>query len=408
MIDMAAPPTQLHHANHFVDMAPMLSLKLGHVNPSFSAITSPTDADTVAKFNPLPTSKVIKSRPPHITLSQPGKALGRADTTMAPTPRCNLVSPVVQSPTLPNSERVQIKTDTSEVEDSRSPTLIAAPQVMLTGSNPDMKPDITTEIGSTGGVKRKHFSPQVTWTFPTVVNPALASQGLSELQQQPQSHQAPTNPHQQTFTVHPRSQKVFHLPRQAMHAPVIERTGSGKVVRRMFTNSRERWRQQNVNSAFAELRKLLPTHPIDKKLSKNEILRLTIRYINFLMKLRDDQSDGSDVEEAVAAPMETYENIEPEILSPTPMVVKTEPDPNSPIEVIGYPPMTCEPVRHRARSSRSSSESGIGDSESICGSTGSVCGSANSVYFSESSDDQLCPGDISPPWFSSPASNESL
>nr|XP_008540108.1 PREDICTED: T-cell acute lymphocytic leukemia protein 1 [Equus przewalskii] len=39
-----------------------------------------------------------------------------------------------------------------------------------------------------------------------------------------------------------------------------------KVVRRIFTNSRERWRQQNVNGAFAELRKLIPTHPPDKKL----------------------------------------------------------------------------------------------------------------------------------------------
>ncbi|XP_021566341.1 protein lyl-1, partial [Carlito syrichta] len=36
-----------------------------------------------------------------------------------------------------------------------------------------------------------------------------------------------------------------------------------KVARRVFTNSRERWRQQNVNGAFAELRKLLPTHPPD-------------------------------------------------------------------------------------------------------------------------------------------------
>ncbi|EQB77423.1 hypothetical protein CB1_000365014 [Camelus ferus] len=50
-----------------------------------------------------------------------------------------------------------------------------------------------------------------------------------------------------------------------------------KVVRRIFTNSRERWRQQNVNGAFAELRKLIPTHPPDKKLSKNEILRLAMK-----------------------------------------------------------------------------------------------------------------------------------
>lgn len=63
-----------------------------------------------------------------------------------------------------------------------------------------------------------------------------------------------------------------------------------KVARRVFTNSRERWRQQNVNGAFAELRKLIPTHPPDKKLSKNEILRLAMKYINFLVKLLSDQA----------------------------------------------------------------------------------------------------------------------
>lgn len=33
-----------------------------------------------------------------------------------------------------------------------------------------------------------------------------------------------------------------------------------------------------MSGAFAELRKLVPTHPPDKKLSKNEILRIAIRY----------------------------------------------------------------------------------------------------------------------------------
>lgn len=65
-------------------------------------------------------------------------------------------------------------------------------------------------------------------------------------------------------------------------------------MRRIFTNSRERWRQQNVNGAFAELRKLLPTHPPDKKLSKNEILRLAMKYINFLTKLLSDQDSGTE------------------------------------------------------------------------------------------------------------------
>ena len=55
------------------------------------------------------------------------------------------------------------------------------------------------------------------------------------------------------------------------------------VDRNIFaTTKRERWRQQNVNLAFSELRKLLPTYPPDKKLSKVEILRSSIRYIRFL------------------------------------------------------------------------------------------------------------------------------
>ena len=52
--------------------------------------------------------------------------------------------------------------------------------------------------------------------------------------------------------------------------------------RKVFTNHRERFRQQNVSGAFAELRKLLPTHPLDKKLSKSEILKLSIKYIKLL------------------------------------------------------------------------------------------------------------------------------
>ncbi|XP_078053745.1 helix loop helix protein 3B isoform X2 [Augochlora pura] len=60
-------------------------------------------------------------------------------------------------------------------------------------------------------------------------------------------------------------------------------------VRKLFTNSRERWRQQNVSGAFAELRKLVPTHPPDKKLSKNEILRLAIRYIRLLSNVLEWQ-----------------------------------------------------------------------------------------------------------------------
>lgn len=46
-----------------------------------------------------------------------------------------------------------------------------------------------------------------------------------------------------------------------------------------------------MNGAFSELRKLIPTHPPDKKLSKNEILRLAVKYINFLVTLLNDQAE---------------------------------------------------------------------------------------------------------------------
>ncbi|XP_060763760.1 T-cell acute lymphocytic leukemia protein 2 isoform X5 [Neoarius graeffei] len=65
------------------------------------------------------------------------------------------------------------------------------------------------------------------------------------------------------------------------------------MTRKVLSNTRERWRQQSVNTAFAELRKLIPTHPPEKKLSKNEILRLAMRYITFLLTLLENQRDGA-------------------------------------------------------------------------------------------------------------------
>lgn len=80
-------------------------------------------------------------------------------------------------------------------------------------------------------------------------------------------------------------------PRTINFTPIIthHRVRNGQIVRKIFTNTRERWRQQNVSGAFAELRKLVPTHPPDKKLSKNEILRMAIRYIRLLSNVLDWQ-----------------------------------------------------------------------------------------------------------------------
>jgi nescient helix-loop-helix protein len=51
---------------------------------------------------------------------------------------------------------------------------------------------------------------------------------------------------------------------------------------RLAHATRERVRVEAFNTAFTDLRKLLPTLPPDKKLSKIEILRLAICYIAYL------------------------------------------------------------------------------------------------------------------------------
>ncbi|XP_039265169.2 uncharacterized protein LOC120340850 [Styela clava] len=60
--------------------------------------------------------------------------------------------------------------------------------------------------------------------------------------------------------------------------------------RKRTANDREKNRTHNVNSAFQNLRMLIPTDPIDRKLSKVETLRLAISYINHLgMTLHSDE-----------------------------------------------------------------------------------------------------------------------
>ncbi|KAK7884396.1 hypothetical protein WMY93_027519 [Mugilogobius chulae] len=59
--------------------------------------------------------------------------------------------------------------------------------------------------------------------------------------------------------------------------------GSTTVVKqRSAANARERGRTQSVNTAFTALRTLIPTEPVDRKLSKIETLRLASSYISHL------------------------------------------------------------------------------------------------------------------------------
>ncbi len=58
-----------------------------------------------------------------------------------------------------------------------------------------------------------------------------------------------------------------------------------KRLKRMAANCRERKRMHTVNSAFDELRELVPTYPSNRKLSKIDTLRLACAYIEDLTAL---------------------------------------------------------------------------------------------------------------------------
>lgn len=79
---------------------------------------------------------------------------------------------------------------------------------------------------------------------------------------------------------------------RSVHVPALSREEKRRRRRatakyRSAHATRERVRVLAFNVAFAELRKLLPTLPPDKKLSKIEILRLAICYISYLNHVLD-------------------------------------------------------------------------------------------------------------------------
>ena len=69
-------------------------------------------------------------------------------------------------------------------------------------------------------------------------------------------------------------------------------------VKRIAANSRERKRMHTVNSAFDQLRELVPTYPSNRKLSKIDTLRLACTYIQDLVSLLQHNTQaiqGEDV-----------------------------------------------------------------------------------------------------------------
>ncbi|XP_076196722.1 basic helix-loop-helix transcription factor scleraxis-like [Aptenodytes patagonicus] len=74
------------------------------------------------------------------------------------------------------------------------------------------------------------------------------------------------------------------------------RRARGGGGRRAAANARERDRTHSVNTAFGALRRLIPTRPADRRLSKVETLRLASSYISHLanvLLLQRRQAEGT-------------------------------------------------------------------------------------------------------------------
>ncbi|NXW56300.1 FER3L protein, partial [Eurystomus gularis] len=76
-------------------------------------------------------------------------------------------------------------------------------------------------------------------------------------------------------------------------ASLLDRPRRKRVItyaQRQAANIRERKRMFNLNEAFDQLRKKVPTFAYEKRLSRIETLRLAIVYISFMTELLDGSS----------------------------------------------------------------------------------------------------------------------
>ncbi|NXF40241.1 FER3L protein, partial [Nyctibius bracteatus] len=74
------------------------------------------------------------------------------------------------------------------------------------------------------------------------------------------------------------------------NASLLDRPRRKRVItyaQRQAANIRERKRMFNLNEAFDQLRKKVPTFAYEKRLSRIETLRLAIVYISFMTELLD-------------------------------------------------------------------------------------------------------------------------
>ena len=76
-----------------------------------------------------------------------------------------------------------------------------------------------------------------------------------------------------------------------------------RKVKRLAANTRERKRMHTVNSAFEQLRDLVPTYPSNRKLSKIDTLRLACTYIQDLVSLLHNNHTLQPTDDCVYHPV---------------------------------------------------------------------------------------------------------
>ncbi|KFP83413.1 Fer3-like, partial [Acanthisitta chloris] len=77
---------------------------------------------------------------------------------------------------------------------------------------------------------------------------------------------------------------------ERMRTSLLDRPRRKRIItyaQRQAANIRERKRMFNLNEAFDQLRKKVPTFAYEKRLSRIETLRLAIVYISFMTELLD-------------------------------------------------------------------------------------------------------------------------
>lgn len=82
----------------------------------------------------------------------------------------------------------------------------------------------------------------------------------------------------------------------------IVRQSEQRRVKRLAANTRERKRMHTVNSAFEQLRDLVPTYPSNRKLSKIDTLRLACTYIQDLVSLLHNTHTLQPTEDCIYHP----------------------------------------------------------------------------------------------------------